>query len=117
MGEARRRKKLDPNYGKPRVVISALEFARRMYQEYGKGIVCFHPRGIGYVLPSHTDISDKDKHLMDQVDYQDTFVVTKRLASNSTLFTTGIYDATEPVFAQKLNAPQNWWQRDDLLFR
>jgi hypothetical protein len=118
MGEARRRKKLDPNYGKSRkVVITVLEFARRMHEQHGKGIVYFHNRGIGYVLPDHTDISDMDKRLMDQVDYKNTFVVTRLLASNSTLFTTGIYDASEPMFAQKLSARQDWWQSDALVFR
>ena len=96
MGEAKRRKKLDPNYGKS-VELTIFDFAVKMHDLYGKGLVYLHEAGLGYVLPSHSDISDIDKALMDEADYKTRFVVTMLMTGG--LFTTGIFDRGDLRFA------------------
>lgn len=108
MGEAKRRKKLDPNYGKskPMVELTVLNFACEMYRQYGKGIVYLHHWGVGYVLPNHTDLSDVDRALMDDVDCETTFVVTMLMSGS--LFATGIFNRSENIFESKLRISADW---------
>ncbi len=108
MGEAKRRKKLDPSYGKPKVMVelTILDFAVEMYRRHGKGIVYLHNKGVGYVLPSHSDVSDTDEAMMNDVDYKTTFVITMPMAGS--LFTTGIFDSGESIFARKFRTTADW---------
>lgn len=106
MGESKRRKNLDPNYGKSKSRITVSEFGRKMYQTYGRGIICLHRTGAGYVLPSHLDVTDVDKELMEKVNFRDTFVVT--LLQEGTLWVTGIFNASDAELRREVAAPSDW---------
>lgn len=110
MGEAKRRQQLDPNFGKSELV-SLGDIAKVMYRNHGKGILFLSIQSdkskIAWILPSQADISDVDKGMINECNYQDEFVISRQI-EGSQVWQNEIVKSDHPVFDVKVGLASGW---------
>lgn len=92
MGNAKRRKQLDPNYGKP--LITADELHSALYQQHGRGVLVWWP-GLpaSYHLPGSAHLQETDEGFLQAYNPPEQAVVSWPVAQG--LFLTTITSAQE----------------------
>jgi hypothetical protein len=94
--------------------ITLSDFARKMYEEYGQGILYLEPEKVGYVLPSHSSIEDSDRLLMSQVDYDFYFIVASLISGQLTV---AVFHVNEKPFLTQILVPGgDWWANPNLVY-
>lgn len=110
MGEAKRRQQLDPNFGRSDLV-SLGNIAKVMYRNHGKGILFLLVQGdkskIAWILPSQADVSDVDRGMISECNYQDEFVISRQI-EGSGVWQNEIVKSSHPVFDVKISLTSGW---------
>jgi hypothetical protein len=113
MGEAKRRKLADPNYGKF-VDICLVVFAQKMYAKYGLGLVALSKTRIAYMPHNHPDFTDIDRAMAESCgDYSSVFPVT--YPEVGTVWTTQLIGADEEAAVKIFKLPVDWESRAEIL--
>jgi hypothetical protein len=101
MGEAKRRKQLDPTYGQPKPIQTLLEFAQAQYQILGRGMLIY-PGVKGqpslYVSGKHSSLGDGFQALIETYDPETQVVLhyPVNIAHQDGAWLTEILDGSSP---------------------